>query len=165
MQKNVTKLLVFSDSHGRAGKMSAAFSEHPDADAVIFLGDGLRDAVRVFCGCEKTVAAVCGNCDSSGDIEAAKTIGAALPEITLDIGGVRVMCAHGHRYGVKSGLSRIAEAAKARGAGLVLFGHTHVPTEVHLDGALLFNPGSIASGSYGIIYIQDGAILCSHGTV
>ena len=81
MQKNVTKLLVFSDSHGRAGKMSAVFSEHPDAELIIFLGDGLRDAVRVLCGCEKTVAAVCGNCDSSGDIEAAKAIGAALPEI------------------------------------------------------------------------------------
>ena len=146
--------------------MSAAFSEHPDADAVIFLGDGLRDAVRVFCGCEKTVAAVCGNCDSSGDFEAAKAIGAALPEITLDIGGVRVMCAHGHRYGVKSGLSRIAEAAiRARGAGLVLFGHTHVPIEVHLDGALLFNPGSIASGSlrHNLYTGRRDPLLSRHG--
>ena len=42
------KLLVFSDSHGAAGRLFKAAEAHPDADMFIFLGDGLRDAEALF---------------------------------------------------------------------------------------------------------------------
>ena len=37
------KLLVFSDSHGMPLYMREALERHRTADAVIFLGDGMRD--------------------------------------------------------------------------------------------------------------------------
>ena len=37
------KILVFSDSHGRDQYMLKALKTHPDAEAAIFLGDGLAD--------------------------------------------------------------------------------------------------------------------------
>ena len=37
------RLLVLSDSHGRKNLLLQAVELHPEADAVIFLGDGDRD--------------------------------------------------------------------------------------------------------------------------
>ena len=37
------RLLVLSDSHGRKNLLLEAVELHPEADAVIFLGDGERD--------------------------------------------------------------------------------------------------------------------------
>ena len=59
------KLLVFSDSHGNERAMRRALALHPDAEGVLFLGDGLASASllpelsgdRFFFG-------VKGNCDS-----------------------------------------------------------------------------------------------------
>lgn len=153
------KLVVFSDSHGRAAKLESAASMHPDADLFVFLGDGIRDAERVFerfDGIPSTI--IKGNCDSffGGD---------HLSECTLDLECARIMCTHGHLYGVKSGLDALCSAAKQKNAVLALYGHTHVPLETRSDGVVLFNPGSVAEGSYGIVYIEKNGILCSHGKV
>ncbi len=153
------KLLVFSDSHGRYKKLECAAAMHPDADMFIFLGDGLRDAERVFelfGDIPSTI--VKGNCDSLFS-------DSHLSECTLDLTDARVMCTHGHLYGVKSGLGTLAAAAKQKNAGIALYGHTHIPLETRMDGVLLFNPGSVAEGSYGIVYIEKNGILCSHGNV
>lgn len=157
------KILVLSDSHGRVAVLERAYEMHADADIIVFLGDGLRDVSRAFADCGKTVVCMRGNCD----VITFDTSGAsnALDQTTLDVEGVRILCCHGHRYGVKSGLSTIAEYARAQNIQLVLYGHTHIPDETHLCGATLFNPGSASVGSYGIVYIKNGAVLCSHGKV
>jgi len=51
---------------------------------------------------------------------------------------------HGHRYGVYYGTSQIKEAAKARQAHIVMFGHTHIPLIDLMDDIWAINPGSIA---------------------
>ena len=38
-----TKLIVVSDSHGNRDGLRAVLNAHRDADALIFLGDGLND--------------------------------------------------------------------------------------------------------------------------
>ena len=58
------RLLVLSDSHGRKNLLLKAVELHPEADAVIFLGDGERDIEflkEIYP--ELKLYAVCGNCD------------------------------------------------------------------------------------------------------
>ena len=38
------KLLIVSDVHGRHDRLRAVMDMHKNSDALIFLGDGLRDA-------------------------------------------------------------------------------------------------------------------------
>ena len=58
------RLLVLSDSHGRKNLLLKAVELHPEANAVIFLGDGERDIEflkEIYP--ELKLYAVCGNCD------------------------------------------------------------------------------------------------------
>ena len=152
------KLLIVSDTHGDLRALRRAVDMEQDAAAVIFLGDGLRDAealqderpsLRLY--------TVRGNCDLGQSAAA----GALAP-----FGGVLFFYTHGHLYGVKSGLTELAGAAAARGAQAALFGHTHRQTLERHNGVLLFNPGSLSSwqgeGHYGIATVQDGAVTFEH---
>lgn len=159
---NSMKILVFSDSHGSYSRLERAADAHPDADMYIFLGDGLRDADRLF-ESKRGIASVAvkGNCDISG-------VGFSdvyLDEQTIDLSGIRIFCCHGHKYGVKSSELNLWFRAKEKGADLALFGHTHVPFERVYEGVRLFNPGSVSLGSYGVIYIENGAVIASHGKI
>ena len=96
----------------------------------------------------------------------------------MTLGGKRIMMVHGDRYGVKSGLARLISAACARGADIVLYGHTQIPFECYLPAGeseygislekplYVFNPGSIGDyeRSFGCIEIRrDGSVILSHG--
>ncbi|MBQ4067483.1 MAG: metallophosphoesterase [Clostridia bacterium] len=156
------KILVFSDSHGAYSKLERAAALHPDAGMIIFLGDGLRDAERLFEGYPLLDrVAVKGNCDLGG-IGLSDTY---LDEQTAEIAGKRIFCCHGHKYNVKFTQMNLWFRAREKEADIALFGHTHDPFERREDGLLLFNPGSVAQGSYGIIYIENGAVLASHGKI
>ena len=161
------KILVISDSHGDVVSIQKIISLHRDAELLIFLGDGLRDLAVATESIPSTMAtvSVCGNCDffSLGSL-------AARDEETLTVGGRRIFITHGHKYGVKGGLGTLAAAAFARGADIVLFGHTHEPHEsfVEIDGRSirLFNPGSVGRPHdrfthYGLLDIRDNGVLFS----
>lgn len=151
-RKNM-KILVFSDSHGSPGYMQEAMARHRTADAVIFLGDGERDAEGLRALYPETAFYIVrGNCD----------FGSAAPdELVLDLDGARIFCTHGHNYGVKYDYYRAVCAARARKANLLLFGHTHQPLEMYDDGLYILNPGS-ASGyraSYAMADVSPAGIL------
>ena len=155
------KILVFSDSHGAAGRLLRAAEAHPDADMFIFLGDGLRDAEMLFEKYSEIPAvAVNGNCDMFSAVG-----GNYLDEQTLDLSDIRIFCCHGHKYGVKSTLMRLWMRAREKEVSLALFGHTHEPFETVNEGVRLFNPGSVMQGSYGVIYVERGAVSASHGRI
>ena len=61
----MTKLLVLSDSHGARDAIKRILSkEQHNVDAVIFLGDGLRDLEQTLAGFPHLrVYSVAGNCD------------------------------------------------------------------------------------------------------
>ena len=157
------KILVFSDSHGDSLNMRRAISAHPDADAIIFLGDGLGD----FFSTPKGVAAqlsVRGNCDW----EPMFTHIPKLDSITLE--GQKIVFTHGHEYGVKYGMDKITRLAEDTSANIILFGHTHNPFEHYEGGIYYFNPGTIGGvytgeSTYGVITIRDNGILLSHGKI
>lgn len=149
------KILVISDSHGAREKMLTLFHEH-SPDAVIFLGDGLRDADYLF---DRSGAVpiyrVCGNCDGYSP--------ESFDNQLLKLGGKTLFITHGHLYGAKQGLTALWAQAKTVGADALLFGHTHRRFYEKQDGVILANPGSLFSGSYAIMEIQNGEISFKHG--
>ena len=165
------ELLIFSDSHGRHDGMQEAIDRQlTGIDAVLFLGDGLRDADRLLCD-GATLYSVRGNCDWFADasVEA---------EITLSFEGHRLLLTHGHLYGVKGGVGALISHAASLNADVVLFGHTHIPyCEVIPAGTVaggreltrpmyLFNPGSIGTdASFGTLSLKNDVVLLSHGSV
>ncbi len=166
------KLIVISDTHGRAHRIEEVLSRHNGYDMLLFLGDGLRDLYG-----KEYLGAVCvrGNCDTflpCGE--------AVYAERMLDADGVKILMMHGHEWGVKSSHARAAAHAARLEADVLLYGHTHTAEEKYypegseLCGCVLekplyvFNPGSLgkpngADASFGVIEIKKGQILLSHG--
>ena len=139
----MTKLLVLSDSHGARGAIERILNkEQNNVDAVIFLGDGLRDLEQALAFFPHLrVYSVAGNCDF-GALEPLD--GLAGFDQTV------VFYTHGHMYGVKYDLDTLADAAAARGAEVALFGHSH-------------NPGSCGRcytgpDTYGLLTLENGAV-------
>ena len=129
----MTNLLVLSDSHGgRAAIERILIKESKNIDALIFLGDGLRDLEMALTLYPKLRAySVAGNCDY-GALEPTDGLAA--------FDGVVIFYTHGHMYGVKYDLDTLADAASARGAEVALFGHTHIPHAEQRGSVFLFNP-------------------------
>ena len=158
------KCLVFSDSHRNTHNMNKALRLHPDAEVVFFLGDGISDAYMVSSTDRgRAWMVVAGNCDPGqlfADEFRKKT-----DAITLEEN--RIVFTHGDLYGAKHGVGGLLSLAKERNANIVLFGHTHDPFEKYYsdDEVYLFNPGSIAIGSYGIMTLRSNGVLFSHGKV
>jgi putative phosphoesterase len=168
-------VLVFSDSHGRADKINEALSRQiSKPDAIVFLGDGLRDLDAINAD-GVPVHAVCGNCDN----HFVAMLAHAYDEQVIFIGGKRIFITHGHNYHVKSVLSPLLLRARELCCDIVLFGHTHQGFEmvlgrdneygIELDKSLyVMNPGSIGSYPYyfGSIEIdREGRVLTSHGSL
>lgn len=147
------KILVFSDSHRSLSGMYAAIDRH-QPQQVIHLGDMISDAEEVAGHYPKLpFCMVPGNCDGWMISVPVKK------QITL--AGKSILLSHGHRWGVKSGYDAAITDARAVGADILLFGHTHRAVCEQLeDGLWMMNPGASRS-SYGLIEIEDGAIRCS----
>ena len=76
-----------------------------------------------------------GNCDFIPGLPGTKII---------SIGSEKALITHGHRYGCKMGTGTMKELAEANGAGMVLFGHTHMPLLENYQDMKIMNPGSIS---------------------
>ncbi|MBQ9901868.1 MAG: metallophosphoesterase [Clostridia bacterium] len=151
------KILVMSDSHGRSDLVLKCILQHPDAEAVFFLGDVLIDMK----GMDKRFPdrqfyCVRGNCDYDSDVPMERLV-------TLQ--GIPMLLTHGHAHGIKYGLDGLIRSAANQGAKIALFGHTHVPYNQYHDGIYLLNPGSLtrprdcSRPSYGLIEITHRGIL------
>ena len=145
------KILVFSDSHRRTGRMLQALRENP-CDLVFFLGDVLGDTLDIasaFPGLP--VLSVPGNCDMA-------PFGRPSTLLTEE-GGKRFLLTHGHTWGVKQDPHRLWEEGQRQDAHVVLFGHTHVPLLDRAGDRFLMNPGSIGSPRYPNLRYTYGEIL------
>ena len=164
MEKNM-KCLIFSDSHGSGNLMREALLMHRDADAVFFLGDGLRefDALASEYN-DKMFIAVRGNCDFYSYFKGKE----AEKCESIRLSGYKITATHGDLYGVKYGLCGAIKLASDIESDIILFGHTHEPLcECRMVGdktVYFFNPGSLSAGSFGILAF-DGAPKFSYGRV
>lgn len=167
------KMIVISDTHGRSYRIDEVLKRNADCDAVLFLGDGLRDfqsdRIRGF-------RAVRGNCDGYSFLTNEDTP----TELMLTLDGFKILMMHGHTKNVKSGIMTALAYAYSKGADVLLYGHTHVPDERYypvgseLGGITIerpmyaFNPGSLGEAgwgepTFGVIQTKNGQILFSHG--
>lgn len=185
---NVRKnILIISDTHGdRVGVERLLGSYAQKNDAVIFLGDGIRDFFEDGkCICPVPFYCVCGNCDTLGFSSAPLVIdgyGEVRHEEFINIGGTRILITHGHKYDVKSGLDRLARYAATVGADIALYGHTHIKNEYYIPEGesvcfeklakplWLFNPGSLRGSyfnepSFGTLTLSSDGVIFGHGTL
>lgn len=165
------KCLVFSDSHGSGKNFLRAIKMHPDAEYAFFLGDGIRDLEGVISSNTPPIwYAVLGNCDFSRYL-----MGETVKKIEeLVLFGKRIVLTHGDLYGAKNGLDGLINMAEARGADIVLYGHTHTPSEDYISvsghGVYFFNPGSLSEeysrgACFGVLTLDENLVLFSHKTL
>lgn len=129
------RILIVSDSHGMDKYLYQTIRRVKPFDMMIHLGDfgGTEEYIRSLVDCP--VEMVSGNNDFLSGWPREKL---------LSIGNYTVFLTHGHRYGVYFSIYPLKEAARARNANIVMFGHTHVPM-IDLKGDIwAINPGSIA---------------------
>ncbi len=158
------RIAVISDTHvgHRVSSFPPGFlKELAEFDAVIHCGDftsvhaleSIRDVADFY--------GVCGNMD---DADVRKILPEAL---RLELGGITVGVMHG--WGAPEGLERrvmraLSERYPDTRFDVILFGHSHSPLEVEIEGTKLFNPGSVAgnifasTGSWGVLEIEGRAV-------
>ncbi|HEX3031235.1 MAG TPA: metallophosphoesterase [Bacillota bacterium] len=145
---------VISDTHGHMERVKAALEQMGEVDIILHAGDHFRDVLLLQQTVTTPIIGVRGNCDFSGPRE----------EI-VQLDGINILLIHGHQYGVKGSLQRLAYRGAEAGVKVVVFGHTHIPEIEWSEDMLLFNPGSIGSPrgasshpTYGILYLEEGKV-------
>lgn len=150
------RIVVFSDSHRNLPILEKIILAQPQSDVFIHLGDGCQEFEILK---EKNPGLamynVCGNCDWGSD---AKTVD------MLTLNSKKIIFAHGHTFGVKTGVGEFVNYAQNLNADIALYGHTHVASSTYLEGLYLMNPGSVTlpnqgPPSYGLIDITDQGIV------
>lgn len=158
------KIIVFSDSHRRTEEMQSVIERtYRTTDYYIHLGDGVNEfeILKERYGSNCVFLKVSGNTDITGmNVDR---------DLVIDFKNYKFFITHGHNYEVKSSkLSVLKNAGTARGANVILFGHTHAQYYKYESGIYLFNPGSVSQPrdgkgmSFGVIEIKNG-IIFSHG--
>lgn len=130
------RAMIISDSHGRRDNLIAVLKKHPDYEEIFHLGDVISDEHYLRNLTPYPVHIVRGNCDYGSK---------APEELVFDFHGKKVIMCHGHKYLSYAGnVEKMCQVAKAKGADIFMFGHTHEPYIKELDGMLVLNPGSLA---------------------
>ncbi len=124
-----------SDTHGREENVEKALAREGMPDHVLHLGDSEDSGAHLRSLLTCPLEIVAGNCDFFSDLP--KTI-------VTQVGGVRILMAHGHCHFVTLGLHDLAEDARANGCSVAMFGHTHRPVIKEVDGITIVNPGSLS---------------------
>jgi len=136
------KIIAVSDTHGRLEYFEKLRELHRDADYFLHLGDGYAEVRYMRAKYpDFPLIAVGGNCDPDCPEPERKL---------LRLEGMTVFLTHGHRYGVKWTTLPLETAARAEGADVVLFGHTHRAVCSYKDGLWMANPGSLGRPSDGV---------------
>ena len=153
------KIVALSDTHapGRWRSCPPRVAAHlRGADLILHAGDvctvGVLDELSAFA----PVRAVLGNNDGP-DVAA----WGAPESVQLDLDGLQVAMIHDS--GQAAG--RIARMRRRfPGAGLVVFGHSHIPLDQSAGGLRIFNPGSPTDrrrqphGTIGLLTISAGRL-------
>lgn len=147
------RILIVSDTHRQHRNLDIALRQAGKIDLLLHMGDveGGEDYIEAVAECP--VRIVAGNNDFFSRLEREE-------EFVLE--GLRIFMTHGHYYYVSVGSERLKEEGLARGADIVMFGHTHKPMLDIGEDITVLNPGSLSyprqegrRGSYIIMEIDD----------
>ena len=129
------RILIVSDTHGSLRNFDIVIEREKEIDMLLHLGDveGDNDYMEAVMKCP--VHIVGGNNDYFSGLPG---------EIELRIGKYKVFMTHGHGYYVSMDTRRLKQAARARGADIAMYGHTHRPDIDLEDGVKVINPGSLS---------------------
>ncbi|MCQ2485981.1 MAG: phosphodiesterase [Clostridia bacterium] len=157
------KLFIASDIHGSAlycQQMLNAY-EQEKADKLILLGDilyhGPRNAlpdgynpkkvIELLNPVSNEILCVRGNCDTEVD-QMVLDFSVLSDSALIFADGITMIAAHGHK-----------ETPKMPCGGILLNGHTHVPSFEEKDGFIRINPGSVSipkeNSQHGYIVFEN----------
>lgn len=152
------KILVLSDTHipiAAQDLPKAVYDAANNVDMIFHAGDFIEARLLDKLRSLKEVRAVYGNMDTQG-------IRAQLnPKEVITIGKLKIGLIHG--YGAPSELLGSVRKEFEK-IDCLVFGHSHIATNVRKDGILFFNPGSptdkifASKNSYGILEVTDKKI-------
>lgn len=146
-------ILIISDTHNSINDCIKLIQNTKDITAIIHAGDCVSDAEdlkSIFP--DIPIFYVKGNNDFYSHAPYA---------LTANINGKKIYVVHGHEQRVKydMSLSALKSEGEARGADLIVFGHTHVPQTEYFGKMIILNPGSARfTHTYAIAEI-DGDML------
>lgn len=144
----MTRIGVFSDSHGDKRALSDLLEKMGYIDAACFLGDVASDADYL-----ESLVAVMPNRPRFYAVRGNNDYACLLQDTCIaEIGGKRFYMTHGHRF---TSLMNLAFRARENEADVALFGHTHQALCEEAYGVLLLNPGSAGN------YCRGGAARAS----
>lgn len=128
------KVLIVSDTHKQNDNYFRVL-EKQKPDMVIHCGDAEGSEYALIQAADCPVHIVLGNNDFFSDLPR---------ELMLDIEGFKVWVVHGHNYYVSMGNEILKREAAARGADIVMYGHTHRPVVDRDKNLIAVNPGSLS---------------------
>jgi hypothetical protein len=154
------RVVALADTHAPRRWKScppAVAKELRRADLILHAGDVCTAEVLDELSGYAPVLAVLGNNDGP-DVAA----WGAPPELQTDIDGLQVAMIHdsGPAAGRQQRLRR-----RFPGAGLVVFGHSHIPLDMSTGGQRIFNPGSPTDrrrqprGTVGVLSIAASVLV------
>ncbi len=130
------KILIVSDTHRKNDNYFKVLSMHKPIDLIIHCGDAEGSEYALSAAADCPVQMVQGNNDFFSELPR---------ELEFNIGSHRLWVTHGHTYYVSMGNETIKREALARGADLVIYGHTHKPLiDRTTEGVIAVNPGSLS---------------------
>lgn len=147
------KILIVSDSHSRLDSLIKIW-EKEVPDVVISAGDYSKDVEELsYIYNSSKYYIVRGNCDymdhNTEDILEFKLL------------DKKIFLTHGHLYGVKTSYDYLRMEARDRGNNICIFGHTHIPY-LEEEKMILFNPGAVKEGLYGVLSIDRDKVKIEH---
>lgn len=129
------KIVLCSDSHSHLVVLKNIANKHNDADYYWHLGDSECFNVNDI----KPFISVMGNIDFNSD----------LPDYHIfEIDNHRFLLTHGHKQ--SGGRENLVKFGKEHNCDVVLYGHSHVPSDSVVQGVRLINPGSCFNNRNGI---------------
>lgn len=133
------KIGVISDTHGKL--RPEVFTHFDGVQHILHAGDiGPLDLLAEL-EAIAPVSAVWGNTDDFA-------VRAAVPEIArTTLGDRRITVVHGHQLGTPTPLGLLGAHPDA---DIIVYGHTHRPLVVELQGRWILNPGGAGAARFGL---------------
>lgn len=128
------RILIVSDTHRQNNNYLKVLERVRPLDMVVHCGDseGSEYLICESAGCP--VEIITGNNDFFSSLPR---------EREFYIGDYKIFLTHGHNYNVSMGNEILKKEALARGADIVMYGHTHKPVVDIGNGIIAVNPGSL----------------------
>ncbi len=140
------KIVLCSDNHSNFLVLDKILSDNPNADYYWHLGDSESESIDRLL----PFVSVLGNNDYL-----------KLPIYrVIEVDKHRFLLTHGHRF-LRNDLNTLLYLAKENNCDVVLYGHTHIFSDVSYKGVRFINPGSCSHNrdgskpTYAILDIQD----------